>query len=181
MRQILRNAFRFAPHLETLEAREVPAVQIFVSNHILQVVGDGHSNVISILDNGQGTITVVAGKEQFIATGIHNVNIATGGGGDQVSYQLTGKLQTTENVTATLGKGSDQGKFDFSDGVASNGHLTLVVHDGAGADHDSVTMGKIASGGSAILDIHGGEGYNTVEISTPDKVAGSLVVAVFNG
>jgi hypothetical protein len=176
-----RHSTRFAPHLESLEAREVPAVLIFVTDHTLDVIGDGHANIIKIQDNGQGTITVDAGNEQFTASGIHNVNIATGGGGDRVSYQLTGTLETTENITASLGTGSDKGNFDFSDGIAGDGHLSLVVYDGAGADHDTVTIGKIAAGGSAFVNIHGGSGNNTVKINTPDKIAGTLVVDIHNG
>ncbi len=106
---------RFIPAVEGLEAREVPAVQIFVTDHVLHVLGDGHANVIRIHDNGQGTITVDAGKEHFTASRIHEVTISTYGGGDRVTYQLTGPLKTTESITAMLGRGSDRSAFNFAE------------------------------------------------------------------
>jgi hypothetical protein len=171
---------RFIPVLEGLEAREVPAVQIFVTDHVLHVLGDGHANIVGIHDNGEGKITVDAGSEHFTASGIHEVKIATEGGGDRVNYQLTGPLKTTEKILANLGKGSDKAVFNFSEGVAAGGHLKLKVEDGAGADRDKVTIGSIAKGGSAVLQVHGGKGNDTIDFHSFGKVAGHLV-ASFHG
>jgi hypothetical protein len=170
-----------APKLESLEAREVPAVHIFEVNHTLHVVGDGHADTIAITDNGKGTITVNAGTEHFTATDIHHIKIDTGGGGDTLTYDLTAKLTTTETITAWLGKGSDKATFNFSAGVGSDGHLTLRLHDGAGADRDSVTMGSVAKGGSAVVKEFGGRGNDRISFHASGEVGGRLAVTVRGG
>ncbi len=176
-----RSAARFAPKLESLEAREVPAgIQVLVNNNVLQIIGDNHANAIAIHDNGQGKISVEFGNESFTVSGIATVKIDANGGNDTVHYKLTGPLKTTETIVAKLGSGADQGDFNFLAGVASNGHLTLKVNDGAGDDKDVVKLGTIASGGSATIAINGGSGANTVDLHTPDAEYGKLIVKLKN-
>jgi hypothetical protein len=171
---------RFVPRLEGLEVREVPAVQIFVTEHVLHIFGAANANVITVRDNGQGTITVNAGSEHFTASGIDGVQIATGAGGDRVNYKLTGPLKIAENIKVWLGKGADKANFNFSDGIAAGGHLKLTVDGGPGTDRETVKIGSVAKGGSADLDMNGGKGYDTLQLDTSGKVAGYLK-ATLNG
>jgi hypothetical protein len=173
-----QRATRFVPQLESLEVREVPAIQILNTGHTLQIIGDAQANTISILDNGQGTISVSVGTEQFTLTGINNVKIDTRAGDDTVNYKLTGPLEVTESIEAWLGKGSDTSSFNFGHGIASDGNLTLKVHDGTGADQNTVKIGAIALGGSVSVNVDGGTGVNTIDRKTPDMELGKLDVNV---
>jgi hypothetical protein len=164
-----------------MEAREVPAVHIFVTDHVLHVVGDAHANTITVRDNGQGTITVNAGTNHLTASGIHHVDITSGGGADKIDYQLTGALKTTEDIAVHLGKGADQATFNFSDGVAAGGHLKLTVDGGKGADQETVKIGSIAKGGSAVLHLNGGKGHDTLTLTASGTIAGRLIVDMNGG
>ncbi|WP_171472472.1 hypothetical protein [Frigoriglobus tundricola] len=175
------NNTRLVPHLEGLEPREVPAVQIFVTDHVLHVIGDAHADTITVRDNGQGTITVTDGGEKVTASGIHEVSIVTGRGADRVSYKLTGPLKTTEDIGVWLGRGADRANFNFSDGVATGGHLKLAVHGGPGADREAVTIGSIAKGGTAVLDLYGGKGNDTLSLHASGTDSGSLSADLHGG
>lgn len=180
MRLKSRSTSRCTLQLESLEAREVPTIQVLATSGVLQIVGDNQANAINLLDNGDGKISVNFGTESFTVSGVNTVKIDTSAGKDAVHYKLTGPLETKETIVAKLGSGSDVGDFNFMAGIAADGHLTLKVNDGAGDDKDVVKMGTIASGGSATIAINGGSGTNTIDVHTPDAEYGKLIVKVKN-
>ena len=169
------------PTLEVLESREVPAVQILASNHLLHIIGDGKADTIAISDNGRGTIKVRAGTESVTLTDIHGILINGGSGADKVTYDLTGKLMTTEVITAWLGGGADTATFNLLAGVGKTGHLKLNVHGGAGADHEWVGVGSIDKGGSAVVGEYGGRGNDHISFHAIGHVGGRLAVMVRGG
>ncbi len=181
MTPIRNGSHRFVPCLEGLEAREVPAVQIFATDHVLHVIGDGHADSIHVQDNGRGTITVNSGNEHFTVSGIDRVVIATGSGADKLSYNLTGPLEIAESITVRLGKGADTASLNFSDGVAAKGHLKLTVDGGSGADTEWVKIGSIAKGGSAVVDMDGGKGRDTLTFHSIGRVGGHLTAMIDGG
>jgi hypothetical protein len=155
----LRN--RFAPRVEALEDRLVPALTV---NHLgtsLTITAMGntqlnHNHSVTILDDGKGDFTVTIDGSTTSFSGVTSLTFFGGNKADHVVYELTGDLQQTETLAFHLRQGNDTfsglllGNIGHtSGGTTTNGALNLSVDHGPGNDVASlVDLGKVLSGSS---------------------------------
>jgi hypothetical protein len=156
---------RFAPRLEALEDRCVPAISVFQTGATLNVFGDATSaHTVQLTDNGHGGIAVKAdnlGTTSF--TGINNIDVRGGNLNDTVIYLMTGPLQQAENVTVRLRPGNDAFVGLLQKDFLSGGNLNLRVDGGPGNDHISLTMlGNLKAGSGLTFTTQGGPGKDTM-------------------
>lgn len=102
---------RFRPNAEALEERSLMACNVFVDGAgVLNIVGDGANDYVTLYDNGHGDILGVAsGVGPFSFSHIKDISIDTGAGNDTVNYTLMGDLQagTTHTMSVNLRGGDD--------------------------------------------------------------------------
>lgn len=111
---------RSRPQLETLEGRELLAVQVFESNGVLSILGDNRANQVRVYDvdgnatpDGRSDIEVVADNRLYVVRGeITAIRIDLGGGNDSLVYDLGDPtlVQTyipTHNTSIKTGAGND--------------------------------------------------------------------------
>lgn len=126
--------------LESLEDRCCPSA-ISIVGHTMYVMGDPGNNVVSIQDNGRGTITATIDARSRTGSNINNIVVNTGRGDDTMTYTLTGPLQRSQRLSVNLGEGTDQATLDFSQG-AVNANLGLTVLGGGGNDRVTAQFGR---------------------------------------
>ncbi|MBN9121438.1 MAG: hypothetical protein J0I06_20180 [Planctomycetes bacterium] len=148
-----RRPNRFAPSLQALDAREVPAV-------ILNTLADGSTEVfINDLGSGADTIVVrdfgngtVAGQDNaisFSASNVTKIRINTEGGNDAVRYELIGSLQDGRQMSVEVGLGSNfdptvgndrfEAILDSGVTLGNKSNLSISADGGNGRDYLSVT------------------------------------------
>jgi hypothetical protein len=106
--------------MEALEGRALMAVQVFESNGLLSILGDGRSNQVRVYDvDGNATpgeisdIEVLADNKLYVVRGVvDRIRIDLGGGNDRLVYDLGDPtlVQTyipEHNVTVHAGAGND--------------------------------------------------------------------------
>lgn len=111
---------RSRPQLEPLEGRALLAVQVFESNGVLSILGDGRANQVRVYDvdgnatpDGRSDIEVVADNRLYVVQGeITGIRIDLGGGNDTLVYDLGDPtlIQTyipSHDTTVTTGAGND--------------------------------------------------------------------------
>jgi hypothetical protein len=87
---------RARPNLDALEGRELLAVQVFESNGLLSIIGDGRANQVRVYDvDGNATpgeisdIEVLADNRLYVVRGVvERIRIDLGGGNDTLVYDL---------------------------------------------------------------------------------------------
>src|SRR5262245_7872915 len=132
---------RYAPRLEVLEDRLVPALTIREVNGVLRIKGDDHLNdFITIGDTGgsvAGPVTVIAnGQFRLSRTPITRIRIDTGGGRDTVQYSLLRNLISGQNRRIDIDTGSDLDTvtINLAAGLQANSSLRLTARLGSGND-----------------------------------------------
>jgi Ca2+-binding RTX toxin-like protein len=145
---------KFAPALNTLEAREVPAVLAAFNTDTLTVTGDGTDTdivvsaaadgTLQVTSNGAAvTITTIAGTPNKANT--NNINVDAGGGNDSILIDRSvnvldanGKLAASPNGTLRGGSGNDAIKVlsgGFVGGVIGNPIVgNFAMYGGSGDD-----------------------------------------------
>jgi Ca2+-binding RTX toxin-like protein len=119
-----QNKNSFAPQLNTLEAREVPAVVAFFNTDTLTVVGDDNANNIVVAADAGGNLKVTNnGAAVKINTtfgsptnvNLKTVNVSAKGGNDMILIDKSinvldanGKLAASANGTLNGGGGDDR-------------------------------------------------------------------------
>jgi Ca2+-binding RTX toxin-like protein len=148
------NARKFAPALNTLEAREVPAVLAAFNTDTLTVIGDNTDTDIAVSAAADGTLQVfsngtavpistIAGTPNKANT--NNINVDAGGGNDSISIDRSvnvldanGKLAASPNGTLRGGSGNDAIKVmsgGFVGGVIGNPIVgNFAMYGGSGDD-----------------------------------------------
>ena len=152
---------RFAPRLECLDDRSLPAVVNLVGS-TLMITGDSGPNSVTISDTGQlgsvdpetgvrsGGITVVAdGVEYWYGTQVLAIVVDTQEGADTVAYELTGPLTSTRLVGVDLGRGADTFTATLDNQAISGFGTTLgITVDGRGGGDTMV----LSAGGTTVAE-----------------------------
>ncbi|MBL8824357.1 MAG: hypothetical protein JNJ77_17350 [Planctomycetia bacterium] len=104
---------RFQPRLETLEDRQVPAVNIWQQGATLFVQGTGGTDQINIQDMGNGNFNVqVDNKFGVNYSGLDRIRVRTHGGDDTVNYSVDNKSMATPKFRMDVDLGSGNDNFD---------------------------------------------------------------------
>ena len=119
----VRNVSKFAPGLDKLEAREVPAVMAFFNTDTLTVLGDGAANDIVVSADASGNLQVTNGGAAVAITStigtptktaLKTITVDAKGGDDSVVVDRSvnvldagGKLVSSANGTLSGGSGND--------------------------------------------------------------------------
>lgn len=204
----------FQPRFETLEDRYCPSVSVITAPlHVgneLRITGDAGPDTIKIVDNGAGHIDVLGANGHSLgsANNVTSLKLNSGGGPDNISYQLSHPLTVNEAMLFTLGDGATNAlKLDFSAGI-QGANLLVGVMGGAGADTIKVTLGSISTayvnlfvsggagndsitvadgaadiprGSSVRVDLSGGAGNDNLSAAFSGSIFGSLMVNAYGG
>jgi hypothetical protein len=195
------------PTLERLEIRDCPSSVVF-SNHTLVLTSTGTSDIISISDNGAGTMTAsISGaghvvKETF--KGVTTLKVITPAkGDDQVNYALTAPMTTSETMKFLLGSDNVQANLNFSKGVSAPS-LAIQLQTGSNSDQVDAVFGAIkntkltvdttlkgfndqyavfldgALTGTAqvLFNTYAGHGYNGVDINAKGNIASGAALTI---
>jgi hypothetical protein len=139
------------PVLETLEDRCCPTAPvsgfgIVASGHTLTITGDNAAHLITINDNGQGSVfaqmTGPEGTVSRFARGIDTIRVITGDGNDSVNYALRGNLVQNLNLDIDLGNGNDRVDVSMLPAISSP-RVAIDVQGGTGSDEVTTRFGQI--------------------------------------
>jgi hypothetical protein len=178
---------RFAPTLQTLDARDVPAVitvnPLATGYNELVVTGNATDEVVDIRDLGNGTVVATAtGAAPVVATNVNQIRVFADAGHDTVRYTLLNDLQPqmfrgtalTHDVAVwldgsdndTVPAGNDRFEARLADGVTitDQGRLQISANGGRGNDYLGVTAINVdvAPLGWMKTNIRGGSGDDTI-------------------
>jgi hypothetical protein len=124
---------RFVPRLEALGDRWCPSVTVQRFGSELWVLGNGAADTVSIMDNGQGQVSVTADGRTVTRTGVKQIQVHTRGGDDAVDYTLTGPATRESRLKIDLGAGNDTATLE-ADGVRLGARVEVDVNGGLGND-----------------------------------------------
>ena len=145
---------QFAPRLDALEAREVPAVMAMFNTSTLAVIGDGAANNIVVsadaggnlqVTNNGAAVKIVTTLGTATKANLSSVYVDAKGGDDSINLDRSlnvldanGKLVAAPSGVLSGGGGNDRisaGTGGFLGGVVGNQIVgNLVMDGGAGAD-----------------------------------------------
>ena len=147
--------------VEALDGRVLPSVTFteHPSDHSLSVVAAaGQNNTITIRNNGNGHLTIVADGTTRTFTQIDSLDVKTGDGSDTVTYnQGTSTQQAHLFRSFALSVDLGSGLFD---GSAAN-HFTANVFGNVGY----ISMDGSAEARSLSFDIWGGNGADRIDFN----------------
>lgn len=149
---------RFAPRLECLDDRSLPAVMVDLIGSTLVITGDSGANSVTISDSGQlgsvdpetgvrsGGLTVVAdGVEYWFGTQVSAIVVNTYEGDDSVLYALTGPLSATRLVSVDLGRGDDSFTADLTGQTISGAGTSLGISAYGGGGRDTLVLNAVGT------------------------------------
>ena len=154
----------FRPRLEALEPRlclsvslpnvaknvkpavPTPVETVVVSGNTLTVNDNVAGDMITITDNGSGTVTATLSGNGATATGntITTIRVNASGGGDTITDTLSAALTESESLTLKLSKGAHNNVTLTYDGI-TGGKLYLDVDADGGADTINETFGALSN------------------------------------
>jgi hypothetical protein len=184
----------FAPRLEVLEGRCLPAVSATQIGALLLITGTNGADDIRIGDAGTGQISVLAGLPTLqptfpqIFNGVRTIRVRTLGGNDSVHYDLLGNATTSLALGVDLGAGADRFvAFMNGNDLGAGAVYRLAVSGGAGNDRlgfasgndpDRTTVARLSQG--LVLPFAQGT-PNNVGSPGVDIAVGAALGLAFNG
>ena len=127
----------FAPRLEALEDRCLPAGIFTQLGGLLLITGTSGPDDIRIGDAGTGQISVLSGLQTNpqIFNNVTRIRVRTLGGNDSVHYDLLGTANTPRSINVDLGAGNDRFvAFLNGNALGAGADYRLAVNGGAGDD-----------------------------------------------
>lgn len=172
-------SFRFRPAVESMDQRIVPTCVVSSAqvNGFTQVsvLGDQSADVVRINDFGNGVVQVSAtGAGTTVFANVNAITVNTGGGDDDVGYDLLGSLLANRSETVIVGLGSNNDPSNLHDTYHAFLHpgitlqegslLSLIGMGGAGNDNLSMSANYVNVAPTARLksQFGGGKGDDTV-------------------
>jgi hypothetical protein len=142
----LGRSGRVRPQLEILEDRCCPS-GVSLQNHVLTLTGDSTNSMMTVRDGGHGNISVEiedghGNWHDLSATGVTTINVNSNGGNDNIEYDLTNTLTSSETWNLNLGKGNDQVHLNFDQKITASS-LKINVDGGGGNPDILATFGEI--------------------------------------
>lgn len=191
---------RFSPSLQTLDARDVPAV-ITVSglpdgSNQVTVFGDASNEQVLIRDFGNGTVhTFATGAGLVVANNVTQIRVYADAGHDEVRYDLLADLQPGRSqdvrvnldgsTYSTLPAGNDRFEARLWDGVSlqDRSRLQISADGGRGDDYMAVTAVNVDMKPSAWMktNISGGSGNDVIAQVYRGEMDGSLAYRSWGG
>jgi hypothetical protein len=198
----------FYPTIESLEARENPAVDFVLAGDTLSITQVGlfpANDIVNIVDDGKGGLKVTANfknggfsTKDFTAVGpISTVNLNLKGGKDTVNYALTGVATKNLTINGKLGTlfldGNDSFKADLGNNVLKANRtfdvdgregndtfaITNVGNVGNAAD-SSATPPVAATTPTLRATFNGGDDKDTATVTLNGDIFGTVDLT-FNG
>jgi hypothetical protein len=179
----------FKPRVEGLEQRELPAANFFVDGSTLIITapasrrGGRPNSTVVINDNGSNeanNVTAFSGGFFVPNVRITAVVVALGAGNDDVTYNLTGNLQSGRGVSVGLGPGNDTFSGFFRQNLNTNAALSLSVSGGNGFDRmTNVVVSQMLAGSNFTTFFDGGGGNDRLTVQT-STFAGVAAGASYN-
>jgi hypothetical protein len=147
------------------------AAAVFEVGSSLIIAGDAGNDLIEIVDNGGGTLSV----NGVDYSEIDRVLINTQGGADRVTYETEGEVSIS-SLQLNLGWGDDVADLDYG---TVGGKLRSEVFGDLGADEISTSLAAVLSEGDALSIMDGGLGDDIIRCAQ-NNVAG-LAACVSRG
>jgi hypothetical protein len=182
-------------NVQCLEAREVPAC--LVTNptpDTLVVTGNSANDLVILRDNGAGGIAGFAtGAGVFNFSGIRTIKVNTGGGDDQVYYNLVRNLlpgqQRLVDVRTEAGNDSFSASlYNPANGIGSDlrasSGLTIVGLGGDGNDSMRIDAGRdvdVAHGASLKMMLFGDAGNDFLSAQYRGENDGAVSIRELDG
>lgn len=144
-KQTRRPGPRFVPRVEGLEDRRALSCMVSFNpaTSILQVTGNGDPDTVLITDNGTSGVDNVrvscsvpgGGTSLFVPGGVvREIRVNSGGGLDNVTYNLTSNLLASRTVKTELGDGNDWFTANLGGNLQSGVNYLVDVKGGNGND-----------------------------------------------
>src|SRR5262245_29326831 len=150
--------------IESLERRDCPAVEAFLSGGVLSVVGDEGNNIIELFQPQDRVVQVVGDGRTWLFEDVDEVIVTTGDGDDQATSSKPKEIVVVgAKIHLDAGAGNDRIKID--DGEPDRSRLPssikweIAVDLGTGADELSVEADNVDS---LDLDIRSADGGDSV-------------------
>jgi hypothetical protein len=147
----------FRPSLESLEHREVPAVDFSLSGGVLSIDGGIGYDQIAINDYGNGTLRVYNSGSIHTFGGVTEVDVTMNRGDDVVNYILQGNRTTDIDYTIDLGNGDDAFTATIEN-KSIGADLLMHVYGDAGKDEMYADVEADVLGQSTLRTFFYGEG-----------------------
>jgi hypothetical protein len=177
-----RTSSRFAPKLEALGDRIVPAVIPVVEGTTLILKGDSKANEVVIVDDGT-TLTITAdGDTVDVPEGVERIEVSLGSGDDTVTYELTGDLTVARDLDVSLGNGKDEFTGSVEGNLLDGVALEVVARGMNGRDVLNFdALGDVGAGGLLSVALGGGNGVDTIGITFGGTLLGDLSLSGSGG
>ncbi len=180
---------RFLPSVERLANRCLPACVMTQVGGVVEVLGDGGTNNVTVDDNGaggRGTVSVQTESGTFFSHGVvTGVLVSTGNGRDRVFYNLTGDLRGGQRRTVVLDAGSGVNNLigvNLQGGLQSKALLDVQVRGGTDRDHIFFTSsGDVAANSAMAVNILGGPGSDFITANLSGAVNGIVTFTADGG
>jgi hypothetical protein len=168
--------------LESLGDRALPSVTWTDDGAgTVTITGDEQGDNIQITDNGSGGVTVAADDwTQNFDGSVTSIVVESGGGADTVTYTLADGLTDAVTRTVDVNLGNFQDSFTATLGaVPAGSDLTLNVNGGNGSDSLSVSTGDVA--GRLTVELRGGNGKDTLSADVNGALSGEFFLTLLGG
>jgi hypothetical protein len=185
---------RYVPLVESLEERQLLAVNFIVNGTTLFIKGGTTPNLVEnerivINDDGSNNpnnITVSTATAPFHPNvPITSVMLQTGAGNDRITYNLTGDLVGSRLINASMGRGNDHFNATLRRNLLPNSSLSILARGQKGTDHLQATLiGSVATKANLQLNFDGGPGQNFLNVLSTNFVTvqdGASVGLVMTG
>jgi hypothetical protein len=163
--------------LERLEPRVFLSCDVSASDGTLFIDGDDNANVVRIVDEGFGSVTVLCdglpsdllseppadqSSEPLRFTGIVTIELKVAGGDDQVYYETLPGASQPAALLADLGDGENMADVRYvGGGNPDPSGRQLVLTAGAGSDNVVVSVDNSFD---VFFDLNLGDGENTADV-----------------
>jgi hypothetical protein len=158
---------RFAPKLEALDDRIVPACTWTLEGGVLTIIGSQRADVVDVQDDGT-TLTVTCDGETLDLPAdaeVTDVVLRLGAGNDTVTYSQTGDLATdsARSLLVCLGNGHDTFTGTLTGGLVDTASLDVRVRGDNGLDTLNFSGdGDVAEGAALSVKLYGGNAKDTI-------------------
>lgn len=177
---------RFLPDLENLEDRCTPTTSVTFSGSTVSIkdtttgflgFGGGSVNKVSIRDNGDGDLTIVADGKTFTGNNITKIKFDLKKKDDRISYTQTGNRTRSMTVDGSMGDGRDLFSGFIQGDINANQTLDIRVRGEDGADGIDLTANSdvdILAGATFRATLSGGDDTDRVDFNYQGEIDGLL-------
>jgi hypothetical protein len=141
----------YRPRLECLEARDVPAFDVWQSDAILYLKGSRGADTVLIEDLGNNDIQITQGTTSAVYSGINRINMKAGPGDDVVTYSV---ISPSVKLWLDINLGSGNDNFE--------GAITLLPEGGAVA---FTSTRRLPADNVHRVDVDGEQGNDNITLT----------------